>query len=120
LQRLLPVTTGSFLEAQFQSFPDRSAVIHGGPQRPLAVIQIRNVNFGFAAFAVIKQFSLLARYLTFAPIEIRSADRTQVNTNGHPKSTRRRIPSSALLTSHSLGQLLHSSNWTRDLNFGSA
>jgi len=30
---LLPVTTGSFLEVQFQSFADWSAVIHGGPHR---------------------------------------------------------------------------------------
>ena len=32
-QRDLPVTTGIFLEVQFQSFADRSTVIHGGPQR---------------------------------------------------------------------------------------
>jgi hypothetical protein len=29
----LPVTTGSFLEVQFQSFSDWSAVIDGGPHR---------------------------------------------------------------------------------------
>lgn len=31
--RYLPVTTGSFLEVQFQSLVDRSAFIHDGPQR---------------------------------------------------------------------------------------
>jgi len=32
-QRDLPLTTGIFLAVHFQSFADRSAVIHGGPQR---------------------------------------------------------------------------------------
>jgi hypothetical protein len=33
MQRLLPFTTGSFLEVQFLRFADRSAVIHDGPHR---------------------------------------------------------------------------------------
>lgn len=32
-QRLLQLTTGSFLEVQFLRFADRSAVIHDGPRR---------------------------------------------------------------------------------------
>ena len=44
-------------------------------------------NIGFAAIAVIKQFNLLARYLTFAPSEILSANRTQVHANGNAEST---------------------------------
>jgi hypothetical protein len=41
-QRLLPFTTGSFLETQFQGLACQSAVIHGGPhcalsRRPLSV-----------------------------------------------------------------------------------
>jgi hypothetical protein len=32
LQRKLPIANGSFLEAQFKSFADTSAVIHDGQQ----------------------------------------------------------------------------------------
>jgi hypothetical protein len=33
MQRKLPIANGSFLEAQFQSFDDPSAVIHHGQHR---------------------------------------------------------------------------------------
>jgi len=35
LQRKLPIANGSFLEAQFKSFADPSAVIHDGQHRAL-------------------------------------------------------------------------------------
>ena len=55
-----------------------------------------NLNCGFAALAVIKQFSLLARYLTFAPGERRSADSIQVHANRHPARPRE-VPEIELL-----------------------